>query len=228
MKSKIAAILAIALGCSLANAQSEERCEQLSRRAKTSGQTLLIVAFEGLWQYQDGPVQALYQYQATKTGYLPQLQGWGDGITAGLLSPLVRKYGDKFDVAVFASGDGSIGTTCATTWLRGAPGRKVMLMGHSAGGPTAGDVAEALVSEGLKVDSVFTFDSVGFGGGRPSSGVAFWGNFYERGGGIPGDTMSSANIDDNVSREAGHMNIPGAPDVIKAVSARVAADITGG
>ena len=84
------------------------------------------------------------------------------------------------------------------------------------------EIANDLAGAGFITDSVVTLDA--FGGAslnRPGHHVTWWANFYERGGGLPGYTMDGADIEKDVSNEAGQMTITAAPSVVKKMTARI-------
>ena len=73
---KMLAICAITFSFSYAQGQ-QSRCEMLSKRAKTNGNTLLVIALEGFGQFEEGTAEQLYTYQETGRGTLPVLSGAG-------------------------------------------------------------------------------------------------------------------------------------------------------
>jgi hypothetical protein len=167
-------------------ALAQPRCNQVSDSARRSGNKLLVIAFEGFGQYDQGLIDEVYLAQNFPRGRLPLLGAQRRGVlTAGLLSPLVRRYGHRFELAVLDFTDTAGGVSCVELWESAARGRRVLLVGHSWGAITVSAVASAVAARGLSVDAVLTVDAFAPSSfTRPSRGVAFWANYYERDGGF--------------------------------------------
>lgn len=207
------------------SALAQTRCQQVSNQAKTNGNKLLIIAFEGLSQYNDSAAQQLYHYQTTGKGPLPVLGNGTNGglVTGGMLSPLVRKYGHGFEVVIFDSNATQDGANCGALWMSAAKGRELLIVGHSWGGSDASAAANALVAAGYPINSVITVDAC-FGGpiSRPARGIAYWANFYQRNSGDlrQGYALPNANVDRLVGGTT-HMTIPATAPVVNTTIARV-------
>lgn len=198
--ARILAVLALLIFPMGASAES---CRFLE---STLPSPALIIVFEGFGQFDAKAVRMIEDYQSGKSAELPEMKGWGALMTAGLVGPMVQRYGASVAVKILDSGATQQGIQCAQDWLKIPGKREVIMTGHSLGGPAASQAAKALADRGVQLQSVMTIDAFGGSISRDGTNVQFWGNYYQRGGGLPGASLDSA--DHNVQIETTHMKIP--------------------
>ena len=209
------------------------KCERLSQRAKVTGVKVLIVGFEGMAMYSPMTNATLYRLHINKStgkalGPMPR-SGFGGLMAAGLLGPVVAKYGDKLEVIVFGeteitmfSGGYSKPEVCARAWMK-VPGRKLIVVGHSNGAQSAGYLAASLGKRGIPVDSVFTLDGVIFKGNISRVGkVKNWENYYQSlPAPLPGQSVYGADQNVNLTGQASHGSVPAHPAVARSLGKRL-------
>lgn len=212
---------------------AQARCEAMSRRASAHGVNVLIVAFEGLVSFDSGGTSAAYRYQVQKAAGdpravrpvpipIPGIPFVGGGyVLNGLLMPLIDRFGDRFEFLVFrhfeqSESDETVPAVCARVWLSGAPGRRIVIVGHSAGGLAAAQLTRSLERARLWVDLVVTIDSV-WTGGRAGN-ARRWENYHNAYPEVPG-------ADVNRYIPTNHFAIPGSPEIVESLSRWLASTI---
>lgn len=238
---RAAALLTLVLaGPALAYEKAD--CEAISQRAQKNGTKVMVIGVEGLLQIDPISTARLQaENDAIKAGKKPEISNTPyqpnplvpvaqAGVTRGLLLPLVRKQGMKIEPLVFGEADirrgsPSMAQTCAEIWMK-VPGRKLILVGHSFGGPGALDLAANL--KGIDIDALYTIDPVERGTKMPSkpANVAYMANYWQDLG-RPGQSIPSAQHDEKLTTYVGkiglgHMNIPGHPAILQDVETQIA------
>jgi pimeloyl-ACP methyl ester carboxylesterase len=211
---------------------SEQYCQRISDRAKRSNIKVMVIGVEGLGQMDAGAVSTLYSYsEAKKAGQNPNIPTGQyrpgpiplgqAGITRGFMIPLMRNYGARvepvvFDQATITRGGSSAAEACAQIWMA-VPGRKLVIAGHSYGGPAAIDLAHNLRNDGVRVDALYSIDSVDRLGQPQASNpgnVNYLANYR-----VGGVYMPFAR---DFVLSAGHMNIPGHPAILADAERQIA------
>lgn len=216
-----------------ANTINEDYCQRISDRAKRSGIKVMVIGVEGLMQMNGDHTARLYKYSEARkagqtlkipTGFYPlsPLPVAEAGVTRGLMIPLMRNSGTRIEPIVVGEesikrGSFSTAQACAQIW-KSVPGRKLIIAGHSYGGPAAIDLASNLRSAGVRVDALYSIDSVP----RPDTGqlvnpgnIGYFANYRVNSLTIPGAR------DFVLEQGAGHMNIPGHRAILEDVERQI-------
>lgn len=218
-------------------AYSQAHCQAVSDRALANNVKVMVIGVEGLAQMDAGSINQLNNYSETAKGggavnipkgpYNPGFVIAQAGVTRGLLTPLMRKYGTKVEPIVVGQesiglGSNSVGQICAEIWMK-VPGRKLIIAGHSYGGPAAIDLAKNINARGIKVDALYTIDAVERSATNPMSKPANIGYLanYRQGGVNPGAALSFAQRD-KLLGGVGHMSIPGHPAILGDLEGKIA------
>lgn len=207
---------------------AQTKCGEMSRRAAARGTRALIIAFEGLGSFDPIGTRESYRYQLTRAAgsqtarplFNPVPIIGGGYILHELLLPLVDRYGDAFEFLVYPhyeqGSDDSVPAVCARMWVSGAPGRRLIVIGHSAGGGAASRLVRSLQASRVWVDLVVTIDSV-WTGGRTSN-ARRWENYHNA---YP--EVSGADV--NLYIPTNHFSIPGSPQIYQSISRQLGAMI---
>lgn len=226
---------ALVAGAPAINAQASpytaSHCQAISQRAESNGIKVMVIGVEGLAQMNTAAFESLYNASETiKEGQEADIPGGRysatgltgqAGVTRGLLLPLMRSHGNKVEPISVGQENTSVAQACAEIWMK-VKGRKLVIVGHSYGGPGALDLAKSLNARGVNVDALFSIDPVERNLLRPMSApprVDFLANYYQtglnRGQNLPFATMNRQLTG------TGHMDIPGDPVILRDLQSRI-------
>lgn len=213
-------------------AKAKAQCQRMSERAKVRETKLLLVGFEGAACYEESTVRQAYRYQYLRElGENPRrpVGGAGGFVTQALVLPLIERFGSEIEYLILPqSASNSVGETipslCTKIWLKGAPDRRVALVGHSWGGHAAILLLNTLARFKVKVKLAMTLDAVGKIGGvrmARTRNVEHFENYYQtsplylHGYPIPG---ADVNLDlDKYGAGYGHGKLPHDPKILRSL-----------
>ena len=211
-----------------------QKCELLSKVAASKGVRTLLIGFEGLISFDASGTQAVYRYlwdlSHERKAPAPT---WGSGgyLLHGLIVPLIKHYDRSIEILMFpeysqSDSAGSAAERCATTWVKSASDRKLVILGHSYGGHAANQLATALDRGRVPIDFVYTVDArvKGYVGslGRTKN-AARWENFYQTNTlFLNGYVVPDADTNENLSSAGvSHTSIPASRTIFSAVTGRL-------
>lgn len=212
-------ILSLALTLSATTAFAQDACQRASNHARVHGNRTLVIAFEGLASFSGSATNAAYQYQsALEKGQNVNAPtgGMGGFVARGLMVPTVQKFKGSFEFVVFPYTATAAAETCALEWMR-VSGRRLVIAGHSFGGHAAVALSDSLGQRNVRPDTVITIDPRWYVGGvYRSRNARRWENYYQFGGGLPGKSISDAEV--NQRLRGGHTGMPFQPEVRAALA----------
>lgn len=146
-----------------------KKCKEMSRRALASNTNVLVIGFEGLVSADHFGTLNAYRYEKDLADKKPNairplpsvIDGW---LLHGLMIPLIKETSGGVKTLNFPHyGQGLEGSApgiCAEIWLSEpeAKNRKLVILGHSMGGLSAGLLARELKKKSLTVDLLVTMD----------------------------------------------------------------------
>jgi hypothetical protein len=168
-------------------------CGEMSRRAAKRGVKVLVVGFEGFASFDSLGTSAAYRYQMSRASEraaarpipipIPLVPFVGGGyVLHGVMMPLIEEFGSSFEFLLYRhleqmdAGD-HVPSVCAKEWMR-VPGRRVISLGHSAGGGSATLLAANLSRAGVPVELLVTIDGFPAAMPRPRL-VRRWENYMQ-------------------------------------------------
>jgi len=218
-KTSILLLSLFTLAMSATSAFAQQDCQRVSNHARVHGNRTLVIAFEGLASFSASAARAAYQYQtALEKGLSPGAPtgGMSGFVARGLMVPTVQKFKGTFEFVVFPYTATAAAETCALHWMR-VSGRRLVIAGHSFGGHAAVKLADSLGQRNVRPETVITIDPRWIMGGiYRSRNAARWENYYQIGGGLPGKSMSDADV--NQRLRGGHTGMPFQPEVRAALA----------
>ncbi len=204
-----------------------------ARAAKAAGRHTLVIAFEGLWAYSSSYARRIYEYQAELRAGRSPARPAASGlsfVSSLLLVPNMNRSLPVADLLILPetseNGDTSIAEQAARAWKTvHGDALKVIIIGHSFGGYSAIRCGDKLARHSIAVANVLTVDAraipTNYRYFTKSRSVARHQNFFQKSLWMPGYAIDGA---ENQRLYVSHGAIPGAPEMVAAYRAALAAN----
>jgi peptidoglycan hydrolase-like protein with peptidoglycan-binding domain len=218
---------------SLAPSQAYAASLPWARAANDAGRHTLVIAFEGLWAYSSSYARRIYEYQAQLRAGRSPARPAASGlsfVSSLLLVPNMNRSLPVADLLILPetseNGDTSIAEQAARAWKAvHGDALKVIIIGHSFGGYSAIRCGDKLARHSIAVANVLTVDAraipTNYRYFEKSRTVARHQNFFQKSLWMPGYAIDGA---ENQRLYVNHGAIPGAPEMVAAYRAALAAN----